>query len=206
MSQKNLQGGSVTITATGTIQQEPTQGVIYVYANGTGGTEKIANDNLSLTLEILNTSMLKYVGGNLSNINTQSYYVNKIKNSSTYQAVEYLELTITNVNNMSSAINTLSKINNTYINGAYAQLSPEQIKQMRNQALSQALSNATSQAEVLENNASLTVENITVGQPRFPVFIASQTSSAYTITQNKQLFYYGEQGLTESITVTFSKS
>ncbi|MGC8479129.1 MAG: SIMPL domain-containing protein [Candidatus Micrarchaeia archaeon] len=198
-----MQVTSVTVTATGTVQQEPTQGVIYVYINGTGLTENIANDNLSLTLEILNTSMLKYVGGNLSNINTQSYYINKIKNSSTYQAVEYLELTIANIKNMSAALSTLAKINNTYVSGVYAQLSPIQITQMRNQALSQAISNATSQAEILENNASLKVENITVGQARFPVFLASDASSIYSGAPNKQLFYYGEQGLTESVTVTF---
>ncbi len=188
------------------MQQYPAQGLIYLYVNGTGGTEHIANDNLSLTLEILNSSVLKYIGGNLSNIVTQNYYINKVKNSSEYQAVEYLQITITDVKNMSAVLSTISKINNTYVTGAYAQLSPQQLTNMRTTALSKALSNATAQAEALENNASIKVENITVGQPRFPVFIAAQTSSASSGAQSGQLFYYGEQGITETVTATFIKS
>ncbi len=188
------------------MQQYPAQGLIYLYVNGTGDTEHIANDNLSLTLEILNSSILKYVGGNLSNIVTQNYYISKIRNSSTYQAVEYLQVMITDVKNMSAALSVMSKINNTYVTGAYAQLSPQQITSMRSKALSQALNNATNQAEVLENNVSIKVENITIGQPRFPVFIAAETSSASSGTQRGQLFYYGEQGITETVTATFIKS
>ncbi len=198
--------GSITVTATGTVQQYPAQGLIYLYVNGTGNTEQIANDNLSLTLEILNSSILKYIGGNLSNIVTQNYYMNKVKNSSEYQVVEYLQITVTNVKNMSTALSTISKINNTYVTGAYAQLSAQQITNMRTNALSQALSNATNQAETLENNASVKVENITIGQPHFPVFIAAETSSASSRAQSGQIFYSGEQSLTETITATFIKS
>ncbi len=201
-SQKN-NNGIVIVTASGTSEQYPAQGVIYVDVNGTGNTEQIATANLSLSMAKINNTVFSYIGNNSENIQTQQYYVNKIKNTSLYQVNEYAMITILNSSNINNAISALSKINNVYVTSTDAQFSKQQITTMRNQALTYALENATQQAMILTDNASLTPENITVGQLHFQIFAAPAVQSQ---GMSSNLFYYGNQELTETVTVTFSRN
>ncbi len=203
-SHQNGIGSSITVTAAGTSEQYPSQGVIYLSLNGSGSSAQIAEANLSLSLALVNSSILKYTGYNLSDIQTQYYSVSVVRNSSRYEAVEQLKITIIDSKNISNALSAVAGIKNVYVNGAYAQLSQQQSIIMRNQALSYALDNATKQAEVLADNASLTPINITIGQYRS--IISPGVAATSPITQIGTIFYYGNQGLTETVTVTFSRS
>ena len=207
ISQKNSNAmqSSITVTATGTAEQYPSQGVLYLSINGTGKTQQIATMNLSLGIASVNNSISKYIEGNISNIQTEYYTVSKIRNSTLYQAYEEIKITLPNSNNISAALSQLSNIGNVNVFSASAQLSPSQQNSMEKQALSYALENATQQAEVLANNSTIVIVNITTNQQsRILPFSASAVSNIAG-SNTGSIFYYGNQGLTETITVTFEK-
>ncbi|MEM0201378.1 MAG: SIMPL domain-containing protein [Candidatus Micrarchaeaceae archaeon] len=197
---QNLQKNTIKVTGTGTAYGYPAEGVVYATLNGTGATTAIANDNLSLTFANVNSSIFQFIGKNTSNIQTQYYYTSKIFNSSRYQAIENIKIIINSSKNISNVLDLLSNIKNVQITQAMAQLSSSQMNNMRNEALKLALNNATQQAEDLSNNATLNEQNITVGQSIIPVFPEISLSSV----DYSNVFSYGNQGLTESVTVVFT--
>jgi uncharacterized protein YggE len=198
---QKTQKSTVVVTATGSVSQYPAEGVVYVTINGTGKTTAIANDNLSLIYANLNSSIFQYIGKNSSNIQTQYYYTSKVYNQSEYQAIEGIDLIITSSKNISNVLNVLSSINNVYVTQASVKLSDVQLQSMRSAALNLALENATQQAESLTNNATLSIQNITVGQAIMPIFptVSLNTEKSYPV-----VFSYGNQGLTETVTVIFT--
>ncbi len=198
---QKMQGSTIKVTATGSVSQYPAVGVIYATINGSGKTTAIANDNLSLAYANLNSSVFQYIGKNSSNIQTQYYYTSKVYNESRYQAIENVKITLSSSKNISDVLNILASINNVQVTQASAKLSDSQIESMRSSALSLALENATQQAETLSNNATLVVQNITVGQAVMPVF---PTVSLSTAKSYPTVFSYGNQGLTETVTVIFA--
>lgn len=203
----------VSITASGTTSAQPTQGSVYINAEGKGLTAAAATANLSSALNKLNSSILGYLNGNLSLIQTTYYNVyNESGYYSTYNgfvASEQLTIMVPNFQNVSKIVGALSSINAIMVSSSEASLSNQQMTSLRNAAYSAALQNATSQAEILTSNATLSVYNITVNAYRFypiplgaGVSAAAAPSIANSSAVNPQ-FYSGKESVTESITVVF---
>src|SRR5271157_5672916 len=154
---------TIAVTASGSASGIPAVAQVYIYANGTGTTSSNAALNLSVTLNTLNSTLMNYVGGNMSNISTDSYKLARINSSKmSYIAVEYLHATVS-AQRISSLLGALAGIQNVYVNGEYAMLSTSQSNILRNGALSSAFSNATSQARaIVGQSVALTPTNITV--------------------------------------------
>lgn len=198
--------GTITVSAEGFAYGYPQQAYIYVSLNGSGQTASIAATNASLTLQRLNFSVERYLGGNLSRIKTTSYQLYRVHNSSAYEVYENLQLLIPNVDNLSYALANVSGISNVYVSSVSPVLSDYQISNMRSQALAAALENATSQASILAHNASVTQHNITVDSYTImPLAYTAYGSSSPLPSPEQGLVYYtGRNEVSESITATFS--
>lgn len=204
---------AISISATGTVYNRSSQAQLSINVNGTGLTSAAAVQNISATLSKFNTTILKYVGGNLSQISTTYFNAYKLYNKTGYGATEGLTVTLSNISNSSSAIGALSDIPNVYVTYASPQLSNAQISKMRIAALSLALSNATSQAHALIGNSTIYGTNISVnnyyvypftyGLAATPAVAGNGAGSSSNITITPQ-FYGGLNKVSESITVSFT--
>lgn len=205
----------IIISASGTVSNASSQAILYVVANGTGSTNKLAVQNISATLEKFNSTIPRYVNGNLSKISTEYFNVYKNYNRTGYTVEEGLEVIIPNIKNVSGAIGSLSNISNIYVTGAYPQLSDSQISAMRVQALSLAMSNATAQAQALvgRNNTiyttNISVNNYYIFPVRYGLGVASASVAPGASVQkiNNSVpaqFYGGTNKITESVAVIFT--
>lgn len=201
------QNNNIYVTAEGFAYGYPSQAVLYLYLSGSGPSSAIATSNASLTLQRLNYSLNSYINGNTTRIKTLAYQLYKQHNSSVYEVQESIEVTLPNIDNLSTAIQNLSSVGNVYVQQVSPVLSPSQQTALRNQALSSALANATAQAQVLAQNATVTVHNITVtsfGVYPFGNGLLAAASPSGGISNQGTLFYQGQNQVTESITAQFS--
>ncbi len=199
--------GTITVTASGSAYGSPSQATLSVTINATGATNAQAVANLSSSLDSFNSTIYRYVNGNLSMISTEYFNVYKIYNRSGYQATEQVSATIPNISNVSHAIGALSSIPNVYVTYAGAQLSASQIVSLRDIALSNAVSNATRQAQAVAGSSStLYVSNITVDSYYFyPVQLGTAVGAPASSSVSPQ-FYSGRSHVTESVTAVFRYS
>jgi uncharacterized protein YggE len=194
----------VTVTASGTNYTYPAAATVYVTMNGTGTTSAIAASNLSLTLSEFNYTVAKYIGNNSSRISTQSYSLQRQWNSTKYEAVETVSVYVAQVGNVTPLLNTLSLIQNVYVSQVSAQLTPSQVRQLSNDALAQAMSNATSQARVISQNMSLTLRNVSISKSYtypFPLYANGVASSG---SGPNLIFFNGVQGVRQQVTVSYT--
>lgn len=212
----------ITISASGSVTANPTQGTIYLFLNATGSTSASAVANLSVITGIINATLMPFLNGNSSMIQTQSYdvYPTISCSNSTYYpypyttticpsprrfylATEYLLVTIPNIGDVNAALVGLSGINGVSIDNVASKLSPQQQTSLSQQALSIALNNATSQAQVLLTSGQhLTIRNITV-QNNYVYYPVAGVFSAANAASN-QTFFPGRATVTKSIYVVFS--
>lgn len=203
---------TLTISATGTAYNSSSQSDLYVTVNGTGLTNAAAVQNVSATLSQFNSTISKYVNGNLSRITTTYFNTYKIYNQTGYEATEGVTVIIPKISNTSAAIGAVSNIPGIYVSSATPSLSSSQISAMRTTALSLALSNATSQAHALIGNGTIDSTNISVNNYYVypfeynlatPVAAGGSSSAGAITTTIPPQFYGGLNKVTESITVTF---
>ncbi len=201
----------LTITASGSVQAVPSKATLEVDFEGKGTTSYAATANLTSELNKANSTLIQYVNGNMSNIQTSYYSVyNQSSYYSTYNgyvATESVSVTIPNINNVSAAIGAISAINGTSVYGGAGELSDAQTTSMRTTALSGAITNATSQAQTLLPGKNFSISNMTVNSyNRYPIYPVVAGSSALATSSKQTLspsYFTGTQTLTESITVIF---
>ncbi len=189
----------VTVTARGQATAVPDEAVVYIEVNGSGASPKLAVDNLTMALDRLNLTLYKYVGGNASLIKTISYTMNKAYNRSSYEAQEFLEARLYNMQNVSPMLGALASLSDVYVLSVSSRLSEAQGSGLESEALLNAMDNATEQARVLTGNATLTVKNITAENyfapyPGIDMLSASSGGPSYSA---------GTEEVTVSITVSF---
>ncbi len=195
---------SVVISATGSAASLPKEGIIDIYANGTGNTTAIAVANLSLTIAKVNGTLSGYTDSN--NITTLYYTVSKEYNSSLYVATEGIQVVIPNISNMTGLLQALSSNKDIYVQNAAPKFSAAQESLLMRQALQSGLKNATAQAEALTGNATLTASNITVTNYRIiaPFGLEASVMPLAKGAGSGSLFFNGNESITESVTVVFT--
>ncbi len=221
----------IFISASGSVSENPSQAVISLFLNATGNTASIAVSNLSVNTNYLNSTVLSLVGNNASLIQTTSYnvYVPPRCTNSTYYyypnrncipasapiyyvATESIQITLPKVSDVGRAITLLTSIAGLSINNVAAKLSPQQQQNMSQQALSLALSNATSQAQLLSSGRKVIVQNITVlgNNIYYPynlygnLYSLGVFSSGSVLSGPNQTFFAGRATITKSISIVFS--
>lgn len=210
----NQNAAFLTISASGTASAVPGKAQLSVQLQGKGQTPSAAEYNLSKELIMANATLMKFIEGNRSNIQTTYYQLYNqtgfyYTTYNGYVASEDLSVTIPSIGNVSSALGALSNISGVSVYASSGILSDSQISTLRGEALSQAMSNATAQADALLPGKNFSVSNITVDSyPRiYPLPYALGTSAASTAVSNSTLspaFFNGTETVTESITVVFT--
>ncbi len=197
--QGSPQQKTILVRATGTASGYPSEGIVYLTLNGTGQTPAIATSNLSLSISKLNYTLMKYT--NASDISTIYYSLSRIRNSSMYSAVEEVMVT-TSESNVSSILGSAASINGISVNGASAKLSDSQSSALISKALSAAMANATSQAELLANSSVIPVNISSSSSYIYPLY-SGVGFSASALSPQAPAFFAGTQAVTEQITVLF---
>jgi uncharacterized protein YggE len=211
----------ITVSASGSVSAVPSQAQMTLFLNATGATAAGAVSNLSAIAGSLNTTLLPFLNGNASAIQTQSYNVYPASNCTPayypayplttticpspfrfYKASEYLLVTLPEASSTDSAVSALSAIGGISISGISAKLSAQQQSGMQQQALSLAIANATGQASALSGGRQVTVQNITV-QGGYVFYPNYGTFSAASAASN-QTFFVGRATVTKSIYVVFN--
>jgi uncharacterized protein len=220
---------TITLTASGSASAAPDMAEIMVSMNGTGQTAALANANLSASVAAMNMTVLPFLNGNTSMIQTTSYQISQATNctyppvvSSTsmmpyycittklpyYVASESFVISVPSIKNSSQAITGLSTIPGIQLQGVQAALSTGLQGTLNNRALSAALANATSQAQLLAGaGVHIYVENITVqsGFVYYPVAYATLANAGKSAASvNSSAFYGGKATTQKSIGVVFS--
>lgn len=205
-NQKNT--GSIEITATGSASGIPTEGLLTVGVTGRGSTAYAATYNLSKDVSQLNTTIIKYLNGNLSNIATTSYNLYNQSGAyytsyNGYVAEEYMSITIPNINNASSVLGSLSSVNGISVSGLSQKFSSGQLSSLRTVALQRALSNATDQAEGLLPGKTLIARNISVSYYN-PIVIPYAFAASAAMPSPNPGYFTGTESVTGSVNVVFS--
>jgi len=201
--QGSSQQKTIVVRATGTASGYPAEGIVYLTLNGTGQTPAIATSNLSLSISKLNYTLSKYTSS--SNISTIYYSLSRIRNSSMYSAMEEVMVT-SSESNVSSILGSAASINGISINGASAKLSDSQSSYLIGKAISAAMANATSQAELLAANSSITPVNISSSSSYIYPLYSGVGFSAAALHSQAPAFFAGTQSVSEQITVVFKSS
>lgn len=215
---------TITLTASGSASASPKMAVIQVYMNATGATPGLANANLSSYVDTLNRTLLPFIGGNMSLIQTTSYQISRATNCTYdsnqayyycvtnvlpyYVASESFQISVPSIKESSKLITALSNIPDLQMQGVQAQLSTAQQTQLGQAALASALANATSQAQLLAGSGvAIQVENITVESNNvyYPVYYGLDATASGSGAVNKTAtFYGGSASVQKSIHVVFS--
>ncbi len=212
--------GFVDVSAIGYAYGIPSQAVVYITVNGSGDISAKAVSSLSSTLATLNSTLLRYVNNNMSQIQTDSlsvyqqpcaYYTTIYPqaqppvaycNQTQYKAQEQIAVTLPNTSKVSAFVGNVSLIQNVLVSSVNAKLSNAQTTSLRDIALKNALSNATEQAGILANNANLTLVNVSVNSYyAYPLGFGTSGNAKYI---NGPEFYPGKYQLSETVSAQFS--
>ena len=209
----------IMVTATGTASASPSMASIYATINATGSTAALANANLSVFVGEFNTTVLPFLNGNVSDIQTQSYqvyqpynctYVNVsyycvYRKLNYYVATESILVTIPSIKNVSAAVTQMLAVPHLQLQSVQAVLSDNQKTALNQEALSKALANATAQATALAGSREVVVENISVqsGYVSYP-YALDASSGAVAKVANGTVFFGGTASAQKSVYVVFS--
>lgn len=194
----NSTASYIAVTATGSVSATPEQASLYITANGTAKSAANATAMLSKTVYAVDSALSGYLA-NGSSIQTTSYQLYVPYNSSYYTASEGITLTLP-LNSTGSAIDALSKVSGTFINGVSIQLSQSQVSGMGSMALAIAMQNASMQAQqVAGPTTALKISSVTINSAGY-IFPGPR----FAVSENTVPFFPGTQSVTQSVTVKYA--
>lgn len=193
----------ITVSATGSVNAVPAQAVVYLLLNATGSTSTSAISNLSAASQSLNSTLMPFLNYNSSLIQTLSYSVyapSRCKNYTTiypyvpvyciepnatvfYVATEYIKVTLPDARGVNLALEQISGVPGLTISNVASELSTQQQASLDQQALALAMSNATSQAQIVAGTGKISLQNVTIenGYIYYPTYgVFSEKSAGST--------------------------
>jgi uncharacterized protein YggE len=228
----------ISVDASGTAYATPTEVEVSLYVNGTGDTAAQATQNISSSLDALNATIYKYTAGNMSLVQTTSYSMTpeSVLNATAYEeclmqprfnesicrslgssymtvylAQESIVVTLPSTPDVSPFLGSMSGIPHVRVDSATAKLTDSQINALRMEALSDAMQNATDQAQaVVGAYTPLTTGNITINSVLYQPYVyngayiasAAAVPTATTTIPMPQ-YYVGQNKVYDSISVKF---
>jgi len=196
---------TIRVTASGSMSESPGEAIIGMFVNGTGATSSMAVQNLSATMSKLNATIMRYVG-NSSDIQTVSYSVGRVHNSTLYVARESIQVTVPKIKDTTALLVNSTNVPYTYVTSISASLTPSQAKALRSSAISAAMLNATTQAMAISTNVSLqnlSINNVYIYQPSgYEPVSALSVANAATVANS--VFYGGMSSVTVSVSAEFA--
>ncbi len=204
---------TVSVSASGNAKGIPSMAEIDLFMNATGNSTAAATSNLSSKMTAFNRTVYGYIGGNTSLVKTQYLnvgviYSNNTKAKPVYQAQEYVTVTLPQLGRLNGFLANITGVPGIQVQDVSAILSDLQITQLRQQALTGAIANATSQARAIIGNVTIVNTTVSVGGYNtfpYPVYAVSAGGSAGgpAILQRGPLYYNGTSSVMESIQATF---
>lgn len=203
---QHSQPNSVSVYARGFATAKPEEARLSLYLNSTSPTSAMAVSRLSGVASALNSTIYRYVNGNMSAIKSESltvYATLNRTNATVYTASEYVSVTMPSLSRVNELVRNLSTINGVEIYGITAQLSPMQETEMLNAAIRDALANASSQAELVINGASIVSQNTTINSYYVTPYPIYSTGMSASPSGPGQLFFNGTSTVSASVSVTY---
>ncbi len=205
---------SVTITATGQATSAPTDAELTLYLNSTANTTALAVEELGATAYALNSTLGNYTHGNMSAVTTTGYntyaippqypITNASRNYTLYEASETVNVKLADFGMLEPLLSHVSKIGDVSVTYISAGVSSSKSSALQQEALTNALSNATAQAQIIIGSASVVYKNVTLDNYYMsPLVYSGASGSPATLISQHRLIFNGTVTVSRSVTVTF---
>jgi uncharacterized protein YggE len=211
----NIHLSSVTVTANGQAYSAPNYADLTLYLNSTANSTALAVDELGATAYALNATLSNYTKGNTSSVTTTGYntYVlppsypitNKSRNYTLYEASEDVNVKLSNFSMLEPLLAHISKIGDVSVNYVSAGVSGPKSTILLNEALDNAVANATAQAMTVMGNSSIAYKNITFNSYYVTPLVYSSASevAAMGSASKSKLIFNGTVTVSRSVSITF---
>lgn len=159
-------GTSIQVSATGTVEAEPDQAILRVAVETTGDDAATARDRLNENVSRMRDA-LREAGVEDDQIRTVFFDIQQDRRDTRegseptgYRAIEAFEITLTNVSDVGRLIDVAVENGANRVDGVQFTLADETERQLRAQALTQAVDRARDEAGVLANASGLQLGDV----------------------------------------------
>lgn len=205
---------SVTITAIGHATSAPTNAELMLYLNSTANTTALAVEKLGATAYALNSTLSNYTNGNTSAVTTTGYntyaippqypITNSSRNYTLYEASETVNVKLADFGTLEPLLSHIARIGDVSVTYISAGVSGSKSAALQQEALTDALDNATSQAQVIIGNATVAYKNVTLNSYYIsPLVYSGVNGSPTESVPQHRLIFNGTVTVSRSVTVTF---
>jgi len=157
---------SVSVSASGEVTAEPDRAVLTLGVEATADDAETVRQRLSENVSEMR-SALEEIGIDDDQIETEHYVIREDRESrrnegpTRYTGVHSFRIEINDTDSVGSVIETAVNNGGTNVGRVSFTLSEETREELREQALSNAMDNARSDADILAENADLTITGVT---------------------------------------------
>jgi uncharacterized protein YggE len=157
---------TISVGATGEVTAEPDRAILHVGVEANADDPETARERVAENVSTLRDALAD-VGLDSEQVTTQHYTIREDRESrrddtreTTYRAIHQFEINVENVDEVGTVIETAVNNGATNVGRVQFTLSEESRADLREQALSNAMSNARDDAQLLAENANLTVVDV----------------------------------------------
>jgi uncharacterized protein YggE len=157
---------TISVGATGEVTAEPDRAILNVGVEAKADDPETARERVAENVSTLRDALAD-VGLDSEQVTTQHYTIREDRESrrddtreTTYRAIHQFEINVENVDEVGTVIETAVNNGATNVGRVQFTLSEESRANLRERALSNAMSNARHDAELLADNANLTIVDV----------------------------------------------
>ena len=184
-------GSTIGVSADGTAEADPDRALVRIAVEATADDAETARERLAENVSRMRTA-LSELGIADDRIRTVQYDLREEHRKDrpekpgsdeerTYRAVHAFEITVTDLDSVGTVIDTAVKNGATRVDGVQFTLSEETRRELYNEALREAMTNARSQADTLAESGDLRisgVHSIQAGSVNYRPYYAETAMSA----------------------------
>jgi hypothetical protein len=157
-------GTSLQVSATGSVAADPDQAIVRVAVVETGDDAAIARQRLAENVSRMRSALTE-LGLEDGQISTARYdldqdYRSEERRDPRYRAVHAFQITLTDLDRVGTVIDTAVENGASQVDNVQYTLSEERRRNLRTDALSEAMSDARGQADAIASSADLTVTGV----------------------------------------------
>lgn len=157
---------TISVGAAGEVTAEPDRAILYVGVEATADDPETARERVAENVSTLKEALAE-IGIDDDQVTTQHYTIREDRESrrgdteaTKYRAIHSFEIDIDNVDEVGTVIETAVNSGATNVGRVQFTLSDKSRSELREQALANAMSNARDDAEILAENANLTIVDV----------------------------------------------
>ncbi len=178
-------GKSITVAAAGSVTADPDRAVVRVAARATADSASVARERVAENVSALRAALAD-AGVPDDRVTTENYNIRQTRQSresarTEYRATHTLAVEVANVSRVGEVIRTAVESGASEVQYVEYTLSEEKRDELRDRALTRAMSNARDDADVLASNANLSlvgVDSVSTGGADVRPYRAELTAAA----------------------------